>query len=271
MKDLLAWYGLKHFPFEKDIRTKDVIPTFPLKETLARLDYMKRRGGIMLLTGDPGCGKTVALRYFVNALNENLYKVLYTPLSTLNRNDLLRHMNGLLGLPSRFSKSANYQQIQKELLDYKEQRGKTVVLILDEAHLLKVGPLEELRLLTNFKMDSYDPFILVLSGQSEFKRVMEYAVMEPFSQRIKMRYHMTGLDAEEASHYITSRLKWSGCSEPLFTDDALAAIHEVSFGLPRLIGNISEEALTYAMFSDKKAVDADMVLKVKTTTEIQMN
>lgn len=271
MKDLLSWYGFKNYPFDKDINPKDVMVTFPLKEALARLDYMKRRGGIMLLTGDPGCGKTVALRYFVDSLNENLYKVLYTPLSTLNRSDLLRHVNGLLGLPNRFSKSANYQQIQKELLDYKEQRGKTVVLIFDEAHLLKAGPLEELRLLTNFKMDSYDPFILILSGQSEFKRVMEYAVMEPFNQRIKMRYHMAGLDAKQCSQYIVSRLKWGGCAAPIFAEDALDAIHELSFGLPRLIGNISEEALTYAMFSDKKTVDADMVLKIKPTSQVRMN
>ncbi len=59
-----------------------------------------------------------------------------------------------MGLENRFSKSGNYQQIQKELLDCKEQRGRTVVLVIDEAHLLKPGPVEEIRLLTNFKMDS---------------------------------------------------------------------------------------------------------------------
>jgi general secretion pathway protein A len=265
MKDLLSWFGLKQFPFDKEIKPRDVVETAVIKESLARLNYIKRRGGIMLITGDPGVGKTLSLRVFADSLNENLYKVLYTPLSTLNRSDILRHINGLLGLPGRFSKCASYQQIQKELLEFKEHRGKTIVLILDEAHLLQTGTLEEIRLLTNFKMDSYDPFILILSGQSEFRRIMEYAVMAPLNQRIKIRYHMCGLNLKDTTDYIQKRLKWAGCTEPLFSDDAYSAIHEISYGIPRLIGNIGEASLTYAMFADKKTVDADMVLKIKAT------
>ena len=265
MKDLLAWFGFKHYPFDKEIKTADIVDTPMLQETLARLEYMKRRGGIMLLTGDPGVGKTIATRRFADSLNENLFNVLYTPLSTLNRNDILRHINALLGLQNRFTKSGNYQQIQKELLDCKEQRGRTVVLIIDEAHLLKPGPLEEIRLLTNFKMDSFDPFLLILSGQSDLKRMMNYAVMEPLNQRVRMRYHMTGLSEKDTISYISSRLKWAGCTALIFSEDALAAIQEYSYGFPRLIGNICEESLTYAMFCDKRTVDADMVLKIKTT------
>jgi len=270
MKDLLAWFGFKHYPFDKDIKTADIVDTPVLQETLARLEYMKRRGGIMLLTGDPGVGKTIATRRFADSLNENLFNVIYTPLSTLNRNDILRHINALLGLQNRFTKSANYQQIQKELLDCREQRGRTVVLAIDEAHLLKPGPLEEIRLLTNFKMDSFDPFLLILSGQSDLKRMMNYAVMEPLNQRIRMRYHMTGLSEKDTISYISSRLKWAGCTAPIFSEDALAAIREYSYGFPRLIGNICEESLTYAMFCDKKTVNADMVLKIKSTGDLSV-
>lgn len=268
MKDLLAWFGFKHYPFDKEIKTADIVDTPVLKETLARLQYMKRRGGIMLLTGDPGVGKTIATRRFADTLNDNLFNVIYTPLSTLNRSDILRHINALLGLQNRFSKSANYQQIQKELLDCREQRGRTVVIVIDEAHLLKQGPLEEIRLLTNFKMDSFDPFLLILSGQSDLKRLMNFAVMEPLNQRIRMRYHMTGLSQQNTTDYITARLKWAGCSAPIFKEDALAAIQEYSYGFPRLIGNICEEALTYAMFCDKKTVDANMILKIKTNENL---
>ena len=105
MKDLLAWFGFKHFPFDKNIKPAALFLTDPLKECLARLDYIKRRGGILLLTGDPGVGKTLAMRRFVDGLNENLFKPFYTPLSTLSRADLLYHINRLLGLPTRLSKS----------------------------------------------------------------------------------------------------------------------------------------------------------------------
>jgi type II secretory pathway predicted ATPase ExeA len=263
MKDLLAWFGLKRFPFDKNIKPHDALDTDSLKESMARLDYIKLRGGILLLTGDPGVGKTLALRRYVQSLNENLFKTFYTPLSTLSRSDLLYHLNRLLGLPPRLSKSAIYGQIQQALLESKEQLGKTVLIIIDEAHLLQNGPLEELRLLTNFKMDSYDPFILILAGQSDLRRVMDFAVMEPFNQRIAIRYHMPGLSPDESKHYVTHHLKLAGAKEPILDEKALDAVHEVSFGIPRKIGTVTEQALTYAMFDHKRSVTAEIVLKVK--------
>ena len=101
MNDILAWFGLKGFPFDKNIKSKDALTTEPLKQSLARLEYIKRRGGILLITGDPGVGKTLALRRYVDSLNENVFRTFYTPLSTLSRMDLLRHISRLLGLPHR--------------------------------------------------------------------------------------------------------------------------------------------------------------------------
>jgi type II secretory pathway predicted ATPase ExeA len=210
MKDLLAWFGLKHFPFDKNIKTQDVFPTDSLKECSARLEYIKRRGGILLLTGDPGVGKTLALRRYVDSLNENLFKPFYTPLSTLSRADLLYHINRLLGLTPRLSKSAIYTQIQRAFLESKETSGKTILLMIDEAHLLQTGPLEELRLLT-------------------------------------IAHHMT----------------LAGAKEPILDEQALQAVHELSFGIPRKIGAITEQALTYAMFDQKRTVTPEMVLRVK--------
>jgi len=264
MNDLIAWFGLKHMPFDKNIKSKNAFHTEPFKEATARMDYIKQRGGILLLTGDPGVGKTLALRNYVENLNENIFKTYYTPLSTLSRTDLLAHLNRLLGLPHRIAKSAVYAQIQKSLLESREQMGKTIFLIIDEAHLLQTGPLEELRLLTNFKMDSYDPFILVLSGQSDLRRVMEFAVMEPFNQRIAMRYHMPGLTPQESRSYVTHHLKLAGAQQPILNDKAMDAVHELSFGIPRKIGTITEQALTYAMFDQKRTVSPEMVLKIKT-------
>lgn len=138
-----------------------------------------------------------------------------------------------------------------------------MVLILDEAHLLQTGPLEELRLLTNFKMDSYDPFILILAGQSDLRRLLEFAVMEPFNQRIAMRYHLPPLSLKETKDYVTHHLKLAGAAEPLLDPQALEAVHEVTFGIPRKIGAAVEQGLTYALFDQKRSVTAEMVLKVK--------
>jgi len=264
MNDLLVWFGLKRHPFDKEIKTSDLFDSESLAECAARLDYIKQRRGTMLLTGDPGVGKTVAIRRFVESLNENLYRPFYTPLATLNRFDILRHINHKLGLTNRGSKSVLYTQIQREMLESKEQRGKTVVLIIDEAQLLQTGPLHEIRLMTNFRMDSYEPFILILAGQSDLRRVMEFAVMEPLAQRLRMRCHMSPLGPEECSAYVEHHMTLAGASEPIFTPDALDALYEQSFGIPRRVGNIANQAMLYAMCDNKRSIDADMVLKVKT-------
>lgn len=265
MNDLVAHFGLKRWPFAKDIKPAEVTLTEPLKECEARLAFLKRRGGIMLLTGDPGVGKTLALRRFVAELNENLYRPVYTPLSTLKGADLLHHLNATLGLPRRAAKSMAYRQLQRELLESREQKGKTIVLLMDEAQLLQVGPLQELRLLTNFKMDSFDPFLLILAGQSDLKRVMDYAILESLSQRLALRYHMAPLEAPETARYIETRLRQAGAVEPIFDDAAKAALHELSFGILRRIGTLAVEAMTYALFENRRTVDADTVLKIRRT------
>ena len=263
MLDMIAYHGCKRKPFDKGIRSEDALDTEPSKECAARLRFIKHRGGIMLLVGDPGVGKTLELRRFVSELNENIYRPIYTPLSTLKGADLLRHLNERMGLATRASKAASYVQIQREILDSKEQKGRTVILIIDEAHLLRTSTLQELRLMTNFKMDSFDPFILILAGQIELRKIMNLGVMEAFSQRIALRHTMPPLSPNETIEYVEKQMKIAGAPDPIFTPDALAAIYEVSFGIPRRIGIAAEMALTLAMLEGKKSIDADMILKAK--------
>lgn len=263
MNDILAYHGLKSFPCDKNLKSTKALKTGPSVECAARLDYIKRRGGVMLLTGDPGVGKTLALRKFRDNLNDNLFLCVYTPLSTLRGADLLRHLNDRLGLINRASKAALYDQIQACILDAREQRGRTLVLIIDEAHLLKTGALQELRLLTNFKMDSFDPFILILAGQQELRRTMDLGVMEAFAQRLTLRYNMPPLDPKETADYVEKQMKLAGAQEPIFSTDALKALYDITFGIPRRIGVACEMALTFAMLEKKKTVDADLVLKAK--------
>jgi general secretion pathway protein A len=96
--------------------------------------------------------------------------------------------------------------------------------------------------------------------------VMRTWVDSPFrmvQQRIDIRYHLPGLQPEETQRYVAHHLQLAGAREPLLDEQALRAVHEVSFGIPRKIGAVTEAALTYALFAEKRTVTADMVLKVK--------
>src|SRR5207244_1393058 len=82
------------------------------------------------------------------------------------------------------------------------ERGRTPVLIIDEAHLLDHSQLESVRMLTNHDMDSKTPFATVLIGQPTLRRMIKLGVLAALDQRIAVRYQMTGMTPEETGSYI---------------------------------------------------------------------
>lgn len=115
--------------------------------------------------------------------------------------------------------------------------------------------LEELRLLTNSEMDSYSPFACLLVGQPTLRRRIKLGTFAALDQRIALRYAMTGMTREETTSYVSLHLKLAGRSDTLFSDDALALIHQVSRGLPKAVNNLAIQALVAAYASNKAVVD----------------
>ncbi len=143
-----------------------------------------------------------------------------------------------------------------ELLAAEEhERGRSVVLILDEAHLLGADQLEELRLLTNADMDSHSPFACLLVGQPTLRRRIKLGTFAALDQRIALRYAMGGMDAAETKTYLIHHLKLAGRSDTLFSDDAADLIHQVSRGLPRAVNNLAVQSLVAAFATNKTIVD----------------
>ena len=125
-----ARFGLKSRPFDKSIPSRDLYPWPGLEELEARLDMAKRSRGIMLLTGEPGTGKTVALRRFVDGLNSEHYLPVYLPLATVTVLDAYAQMNRALGGQEVRSKSLLFRDIQHGIAQLAAQ-GKQPVLVLD--------------------------------------------------------------------------------------------------------------------------------------------
>jgi general secretion pathway protein A len=135
---LEAFYNLKRLPFQKDINPKELFLCGASEELSGRLEHMKRKRGIMLITGAPGTGKTLHIRAFVEKLNPNLFKPVYTPLSTVNIIDFYRQLSVLLTGEASYRKSQLFNSIQTSIRNYVLNNKKTPVIIFDEAHLLKI-------------------------------------------------------------------------------------------------------------------------------------
>lgn len=257
-----AYFGLKRQPFTKELKTEQMFETFDLKEADARLQILKQSRGLFCLTGEPGAGKTSALRRFVNELNPQTHIHCYTPHATINRGDLYRQINQLLKLPPRGRKSDLFEQIQRGIFELHDAQGKTPVIILDEAHLMDHETLTELILITNFQMDSRVPFLLVLIAQPDLRETLKRRIHEPLNQRITLRYHMAGLQTdEEAGDYIKHHLKIAGRTEALFDDAAISMLRQLGQGLPRKIGNLAHAAMTIGMVKRSQIINSDLVIQ----------
>jgi type II secretory pathway predicted ATPase ExeA len=254
-----AYFGMKRMPFSKEIETHELFKSYDQKEALARLSYTKQYRGIFLLTGEPGGGKTTILRKFVSDLNPQSHDNCYTPHATISRNEVYRQFGSLLKLRSSSRKSLMFKQIQEAIWEKYRHQGITPCFILDECHLMDYQTLQELIIITNFEMDSRVPFILVLAGQPPLKEMLKRRSLEALNQRISLRYHMAGMGQEETREYILHHLKLAGREDPLFEESTFEMIHQLGLGLPRKLGNICLNAMTYAQLKGEKIITTETV------------
>jgi type II secretory pathway predicted ATPase ExeA len=125
--------------------------------------------GIGLVTGDAGTGKTCGARRVLAQLHSSLYRVVYVCLSTSNVLDLYKTISWEMGLPVERSRAALFRQIRGEVTRLVSEARCRPVLVIDEAHHLRPDVLEDLRLLTNYKMDAENTLCLLLLGQTELR------------------------------------------------------------------------------------------------------
>jgi type II secretory pathway predicted ATPase ExeA len=130
------------------------------------------------------------------------------------------------------------------------------VLVVDEAHLLDSAQLEELRLMTNAEMDSANPFALVLLGQPALRSRLRLGSYAALDQRLTLRYVVPPMSAEETAGYVSHHVKLAGRSDTLFSDDAVARLHQAARGLPRAVNNLARQALV-AAYANKAAIVDD--------------
>ena len=129
------------------------------------------------------------------------------------------------------------------------------MLVIDEAHLLDHTGLEGVRMLTNHDMDSRSPVATLLIGQPTLRRKIKLGILAALDQRIAVRYHLSGMTAEETTDYLRHHLALAGRTDTLFSDDAIALIHTTSRGYPRAVNNLAIAALLAAYAASKSIVD----------------
>lgn len=252
-------FGLTAYPFANGIAPDEMYGSGAMRELGTRLGHLVEMSGIGLVTGDSGSGKSSACRAMTARLHTGLYKVFYVPLSTGNPMDMYKSIAWEMGLGVERSRAALYRQIKNEVTRLATETRTRPVLILDEAQWLRSDVLEEMRLLTNYAMDSESRLCLLFCGQTELRRRLAMAVHEALSQRIVVRYHLPALSRDETTQYVTHLLRRAGTELPLFEPAAIEAIFQATGGLPRRINGLAHHTLLAAAVAKVKVATADHV------------
>ena len=247
-------FALTRHPFGNEIEADSLFPSASSRELEVRLQHLIELRGIGLVTGDSGSGKTSSSRKALMALHPGLFRVVYVSLSTGNVMDLYKTISWELGLSIERSRAALYRQIRSEVSRLALEARCRPVLVVDEAHHLRPDVLEDLRLLTNYNMDSENRLCLLLLGQPELRRRLNMTVHEALAQRIVVRHHMGPLGHDELGPYLAHRLRLAGTELPLFDPAAQEALFQATSGLPRKVNLLAHHALMAAAIARARTV-----------------
>src|SRR6478609_3881079 len=252
---LCSFYGFTRTPFRRDLAPGMLHRPTGHAEAVARIRWCINETALGVITGEVGAGKTVALRAALAELDASRYTVIYLPNPAVGARGLYTALvSGLGGVP-RFHTASLIAQAMDHLAAEKHERGRDVIVAVDEAHLLSADQLEELRFLTNSEFDSVAPFTGLLLGQPTLRRRIKLGSFAALDQRIALRYALPGMTDTETRDYLSHHLKLVGRSDQLFSDDAADLIHHTSRGLPRAVNNLALQALVATYATNKTIVD----------------
>lgn len=253
-------FALNRYPFEPSLPPDQLFQSQSQQEALMRLGQLRQaRGGIGLLTGEPGCGKSTVCRQLFAGLHSGEYRPRYVSLTTGSILDLYQVIAQAFGVPPARHRAQAFLSLREEFSVQHREARQLSILVIDEAHYLRTEALEEMRLITNFQMDSEYRLCLILVGQTELRARLEMNVFESLRQRITARCHIGSLEAEEIPRYLEHRLRLAGAEIPLFPANAIEAIAQASNGVPRRIDRIAHLALSAAAIEQHDQVQLEDV------------
>jgi type II secretory pathway predicted ATPase ExeA len=253
-----SFFGFNARPFGKTPDPGFLYESPQHREALARLEYAVEEKELALLTGDIGSGKTTLSRALIDRVGESRPVVLLIN-PRLTPMQLLRAVASGLGIVPARMRNDLLEQIHTKLFElYEEDREP--VLMIDEAQLIPTkATFDEIRLLTNFQLDDQNLLSVVLIGQPELAARLDRDAYTALRQRIGLRYSLGPLSFEDTVAYLDHRIRVAGGERNPFSQEALAEIHSVSGGIPRLINTLATTALLDAFGDDAPVIDPDRI------------
>jgi general secretion pathway protein A len=267
------FYGFTKPPFQPTPDPACYYDGLSYRRALSCLsDGLAQGGGFLVVTSDPGAGKTTLVAHFLDTLEPDQITVAQIVSGQLPHGDLqgghttlaIARAFGLATspIPGLAPETRNSFLLDATLCFLRDEvrAGRRCLLVVDDAQALPVAALETLRLLSDFKLGDHPLLQVLLIGRPEFRtRLQSHPDLEQLRQRVVASHHLDPLESGEVESYIDHRLQCAGWNgKPGFAPELYAELHAATGGVPRRINQIVDQLLLLAAAGQKDQIDAAM-------------
>lgn len=259
---LLSLYGLKFNPFRPDTPAEALFVTPAVDAFCRRVEFGLADGGFAMITGDPGSGKSVALRI----LDQRLRKRPDLAVATLERpvgraSDFYREIGELFGVPLQaHNRWAGFKALRARWSEHIQSSLLRPVLIVDEAQEMVSGVLTELRLLASKELDAKSLLCVVFAGDARLPERFRSEELLPLGSRIRRRLKLEPASRDELAACLDHLLASAGAPQ-LMTTELRTTLAEHAAGNYRVLMNLADELLAVAAERELPRLDEKLFVE----------
>jgi len=260
---LRALFGLKWNPFSPDVPAEALWRSPSIDHFCWRLEELVHEGGFALITGDPGTGKSVALRILAHHLDPQpdvLVAVLTRPQSSLG--DFYRELGDLFGVTlAPHNRWAGFKTLRQTWLNHVEATRYRPVLLIDEAQEMLPSVLAELRILASTDFDSRAILTVVLCGDQRLAHHLRRDELLPVASRLRIRLPLDYLPPAELLEWLRHVLEQAGQPQ-LMSPEVMTTLTEHAAGNLRVLATMANELLAMAARRELSQIDQKLYLEI---------